>query len=589
MIKLAKLNPRENNPRTISEEAMQKLCDSIKRDPDFMKLRPIVYDPDNGNEILGGNMRYRACVLLGMEEIPNDWTKSASGLTEEQKRRFVIVDNAPSGMAGRWDWDLLANEFDVEELTDWGFSEAELGMMEPEEPAIGNKSAPDAKMNQKKELAEKWKTAIGQQWQLGDHILICADSADVMGSGDQCKTLFFDPEWDAIPEIPKYENTLAFTDGQHFSEINRQFGAPTWCFTWDCGACWYVPNQPLRRAKYCMWFGNLADYEYNGSHYGEPDAPHVVSNSRGKYMYEPDPRGKHLADVYSESLVALHKDGLHSHEKPVDWVRMLIANCTTGDVFDPFAGAGTCLIACQQLGRKCVSVEIDRENVAVILERWQEMTGQEPKCTDNKIKKIISVRDSIKTETELKEQSSDTAFRKMAMRYQAFEMCAISSAEELIEKELKQNTQIRAITKKWFNALSVIKALGKKFELTEVFICIYRMNQASAAALLEFAEASKTEITIILNRWFRTPKNYQKWCRLMVESAKNIKNLKVGFAPTHAKIAIMKTKCGKHIVFEGSGNMADNDRIEQYLLENNKQTYEFHKKWITEEFEENAE
>jgi len=159
MIKLSKLKPRENNPRTISEEAMSKLCDSIQRDPDFMVLRPIVYDPENGNEILGGNMRYRACVLLGMEEIPDDWTKSAKGLTEEQKRRFVIVDNAPSGMAGRWDWDLLANEFDVAELTDWGFLEAELGVCDFELPS-DNKDIDEDEMSKTENKCPK----CGFEW-----------------------------------------------------------------------------------------------------------------------------------------------------------------------------------------------------------------------------------------------------------------------------------------------------------------------------------------------------------------------------------------------------------------------------------------
>ena len=57
-------------------------------------------------------------------------------------------------------------------------------------------------------------------------------------------------------------------------------------------------------------------------------------------------------------------------------------------------------------------------------------------------------------------------------------------------------------------------------------------------------------------------------------------NVKIVFANNHAKVFLAKTKCNKHIVFEGSGNLADNGRIEQYLLENNKTTFDFHKEWI---------
>ena len=80
-----------------------------------MSLRPIVIDAKG--IILGGNMRYRAIKELGYKEIPDEWVKRADELTDEEEHRFIIEDNVPFG---DWDWDILANEWDAEQLTEWG-------------------------------------------------------------------------------------------------------------------------------------------------------------------------------------------------------------------------------------------------------------------------------------------------------------------------------------------------------------------------------------------------------------------------------------------------------------------------------------
>lgn len=94
---------------------MDELERSIKDFPKMLELRPLIVDDDG--VILGGNMRFEALKKLGYEAIPEEWVKKASELTEEQKREFIIKDNLPFGM---WDYDLLANEWDLETLTDWG-------------------------------------------------------------------------------------------------------------------------------------------------------------------------------------------------------------------------------------------------------------------------------------------------------------------------------------------------------------------------------------------------------------------------------------------------------------------------------------
>lgn len=129
MIKLSSLKPKPGNPRKISDDALAKLAESIKRDPEFMRLRPIIVDCDG--TVIGGNQRAKACQLLGMDEVPDDWVRKAEGLTDEQLRRFVLVDNAPSGMAGDWDADLLLDEWDASELEGLGFDLDALGIIEP--------------------------------------------------------------------------------------------------------------------------------------------------------------------------------------------------------------------------------------------------------------------------------------------------------------------------------------------------------------------------------------------------------------------------------------------------------------------------
>jgi hypothetical protein len=104
-----KLNP--NNPRLIKDDKFKKLVQSIKDFPEMLSIRPIVVNQDM--IILGGNMRFRACKEAGITEIP----VIVTDLSEDKQREFLIKDNISGG---EWDWDLLANEWDNEELVEWG-------------------------------------------------------------------------------------------------------------------------------------------------------------------------------------------------------------------------------------------------------------------------------------------------------------------------------------------------------------------------------------------------------------------------------------------------------------------------------------
>jgi len=108
-IKEVKNNP--NNPRLIKDDKFKKLVQSIKDFPEMLNIRPIVVNEDM--VILGGNMRYKACLEAGLKEVP---IIKASGLTQEKQREFIIKDNVSGG---EWDWTLL-QEWDSLELENWG-------------------------------------------------------------------------------------------------------------------------------------------------------------------------------------------------------------------------------------------------------------------------------------------------------------------------------------------------------------------------------------------------------------------------------------------------------------------------------------
>ena len=111
-MKLSEIKPNPDNPRILKEDKFNKLVQSIKDFPDMLEKRPIVIDEDN--VVLGGNMRLRALQELKYKDVP---VIVAKGWTEEQKREFIIKDNVGFG---EWDWDILANEWSDNPLTEWG-------------------------------------------------------------------------------------------------------------------------------------------------------------------------------------------------------------------------------------------------------------------------------------------------------------------------------------------------------------------------------------------------------------------------------------------------------------------------------------
>jgi len=111
-VNIKQVLPNPDNPRFIKDYKFEKLVKSIKEFPQMLDLRPIVVNQDM--IVLGGNMRLKACEEAGLTEVPIIF---ADNLTPEQEKEFIIKDNSSFG---EWDWDLLANEWNVDQLADWG-------------------------------------------------------------------------------------------------------------------------------------------------------------------------------------------------------------------------------------------------------------------------------------------------------------------------------------------------------------------------------------------------------------------------------------------------------------------------------------
>jgi ParB-like chromosome segregation protein Spo0J len=112
-MKITDIKPNPNNPRKISKTEFEKLVKSIKEDQKLLEAKPLIIDENN--VILGGNQRYRACLELGIQDVP---VIKMPNLTEREKQKLLVIDNTHYG---EWDMDMLANDdWGIADLEEWG-------------------------------------------------------------------------------------------------------------------------------------------------------------------------------------------------------------------------------------------------------------------------------------------------------------------------------------------------------------------------------------------------------------------------------------------------------------------------------------
>ena len=416
--KLSELHELPGNPRTIKKDQFEKLKKSIKDNADYFEARPIILSNRTGKMvIIAGNQRYKAAKAIGMNEVP---TILLEGLSEEREREIVIRDNVENG---DWDMDALANEWNAQDLLDWGVElpeiEAMTEVVEDTPPEVNEEEEP--------------MTKLGQIWQLGNHRLMVGDStkadqvAELM-AGEKADLLVTDPPYNVnygAQKAPTMKKLHHRTDGLRVANDNMESSAFQQ-FLRDAysaadsamkqGAAWYIWHaqaevknftEALEETEWqlrqiIIWVKDrlsmgLQDYQWQHEPclYGwKSGAGHYFRDIRTETTVFDDEKpieelsNKELKElvrnyrqVVPTSIIRENKPSKseeHPTMKPVKLIAKLVANSSReGEaVLDIFGGSGTTMIACEQLGRSCYMMELDPHYADVIIERWQNFTGQ---------------------------------------------------------------------------------------------------------------------------------------------------------------------------------------------------------------------
>ena len=148
--------------------------------------------------------------------------------------------------------------------------------------------------------------------------------------------------------------------------------------------------------------------------------------------------------------------------------------------------------------------------------------------------------------------------------------------------EPAEGEQWRIITEKQFNAFALILHLLQTRVIEEMYLAVYRINEPTVTSIIEFIESGKIKKSVfVISSFFNQTKNPEQWAIMLKQFADKKANCYHVYTHNHAKVLAVRTSKNEFFVFEGSGNMSDNARIEQYIYENSKQSFEFHKKWMT--------
>lgn len=372
------LIPYANNPRN-NDDAVFAVANSISQ---FGFKVPVVVDKDN--VIVCGHTRYKAAQKLGLKTIP---CIIADDLTPEQINAFRLADNKTAELA---DWDMsklgeelqgLANDFDME---DFGFKELET-LDEPSE--IAEDDFDDAP-------PEEPKAKRGDLYQLGEHRLLCGDATDqddverLLG-GDKADLYLTDPPYN-VAYVGKTKDALTIQNDKMADGDFRQFLVDAF------SAADAVMKQG---AAFYIWHADSEGFNFRGAcnDIGWKVRQCLIWNKNSMVLGRQDYQWKHEPCLYGWKDGASHnwysdrsqttvidmdkpsRSADHPTMKPVPLFAYQI-QCSTkpGDiVYDSFGGSGTTLIACEQLQRKAMIMELDPRYVDIIIKRWETLTGQQ--------------------------------------------------------------------------------------------------------------------------------------------------------------------------------------------------------------------
>jgi DNA modification methylase len=364
-IKEIKSNP--NNPRIIKDDKFAKLVQSLKDLPEMATVRPIVVNTDM--IVLGGNMRLKAMKEAGWKEVPVeivDWD-------EDKQRQFIIKDNVGFG---EWDWNMLSNEWDSEQLEEWG-----LDIPEFENPIELQAEEDDFKVP---DGGIETDIVLGDLFEIGEHRLLCGDSTQT----DTFEKLMQGEFADMVVTDPPYNVNYEGSNGLKIENDNmskNDFYNFLYDFYTACnsalknGGAWYVWHADLEGMNFRKAFQDA----------GIKLASTLIWNKNALVMGRSDYHWKHEPCLYGWKEGAGHnwysdrkqttviewdkpiRNGEHPTMKPIGLFAYQIENSSKkGDiVIDAFGGSGTTMVACEQLKRKAMVIEYDPKYCQVIVDR----------------------------------------------------------------------------------------------------------------------------------------------------------------------------------------------------------------------------
>ena len=372
-VKISEIKINPNNPRLIKDDKFKKLVQSINDFPEMLDIRPIVVNKDM--IILGGNMRLKACKEAGLKTVP---IIVADNLSEEQQREFLIKDNVSGG---EWDWNLLANEWDSEELDAWGldvpnFDEDEV--LDAEEDDF-DETPPEIPI-----------TVLGDLYDIGEHRLLCGDSTDSdqvakLMNGEKADMVFTDPPYNinyGNIKHSKFKQREIENDnmsGQDFMDFCNGFASNIKLFCDGIIYCWAGPGADgrimftvLDNMFHCstMIVWNKDQFTLGrGKYQNKHEVCWFGWNENGSTFTD----DRTLTNVWD--FARPKKSELHPTMKPIQLVENGLNHSSkiNDKVLDLFLGSGSTMVASHQLKRKCYGMELDCRYADVIVKRMLKL------------------------------------------------------------------------------------------------------------------------------------------------------------------------------------------------------------------------
>lgn len=349
-IPLTKILPNPSNPRVIKDDKFKKLVRSIEEFPEMLKARPIVVNPDM--VVLGGNMRLKALQELGIKKT---WVYIADW-EESKNKEFIIKDNVGFG---EWDWDLLANDWDEQELIDWGLDIPDF----PEIKKGGDDEIP---------IIENPVTAHGDLWELNNHRILCGDSCNVddvdkLINGKKADMIFTDPPYDLEDNYSQLVLDAAKNDCHVFimnsdknlvDTISKNRSSFRKLFYVDFKIAHLISNnQPMTRVDPIAEF-NKGKGRFNNIKDGFSTLIECAKTHVKKDQFD---QGKKIE--LPETFI------LH-YSKPNDLI------C------DFFLGAGSTLLASEIHNRICYGLELSTNHCDITIKRWITYMNEHNRLVD---------------------------------------------------------------------------------------------------------------------------------------------------------------------------------------------------------------